>query len=428
MRWSKHRWSPHICTSKIFANNRGQELSYVKLLHSEGAPNAERSPNGTWPRFRNCLRLLRLQCIGVIFQNSTRWKSSTEHRKVAMYHSRQIVTSHVLLHILPLSAAATLWALQWTKYWIGMQTNVSTPLQFAAKFHELTMQASLVEVLLCAIRTEVVAGYVPLAALSGITQPTQLSYLWSIDFLSLFASPALRGWKRVALLFIIPFLLLLISFVGPSSAILVIPRPDTPEIVEEITTYLRKSVEEIFPSTLSKADGLNVYVLKPLRAAEAKSLRRDIQEFNSTVRGSSQWLSADSDGKTEVYKCILSHSCPFTSTCLVLFSTSESDEGSDAEWREKGALTHVATAPSCFCVNAYAYGRLHGAGKNRTTIFTTTHPVVSTRCTSNQWLKMSTNKSLTDSSYDANVFYLKVDGMSIGLLFDYRTLVDRVSD
>lgn len=34
------------------------------------------------------------------------------------------------------------------------QSNLSTLLQFAAKFHELTMQASLVEVLLCIIRTE----------------------------------------------------------------------------------------------------------------------------------------------------------------------------------------------------------------------------------------------------------------------------------
>jgi hypothetical protein len=118
------------------------------------------------------------------------------------------------------------------------------------------MQASLIEVLLCIVRTEAVNGYVPFGALSGATQPTQLSYLWSLDFASIFTTPVLRGWRKIAFLFTLPFLLLLTSFVGPSSAILMIPRPDTPHVVRDVTRYARKSIEDIYPSSLSAADGL----------------------------------------------------------------------------------------------------------------------------------------------------------------------------
>jgi hypothetical protein len=175
-----------------------------------------------------------------------------------MYHSRRIAASHILLHLFPLSVAMTLLILQWTKYWIGTQTSITTFLQFGAKSHELTMQASLVEVLLCVVRTEAVNGYVPFGALSGATQPTQVSYLWSLDLFSIITTPALRGWRKFAFLFTLPFLLLLISFVGPSSAILMIPRPDTPQVVRDVTRYARKSIKDIFPSSLSAADGLEL--------------------------------------------------------------------------------------------------------------------------------------------------------------------------
>jgi hypothetical protein len=175
-----------------------------------------------------------------------------------MYHSRRIAASHILLHLLPLAGAIILLVLQWTNYWIGTQTNISTFLQFVAKFHELILQASIVEFLLCVIRTELVNGYVPLGALSAATQPTQLSYLWSLDFVSIFTSPTIRGWRKAMVLLAIPFLLLLTSLVGPSSAILMIPRPETPHVVQDLTIYIRKSNQDLYPSLLSWGDGLDV--------------------------------------------------------------------------------------------------------------------------------------------------------------------------
>jgi hypothetical protein len=229
------------------------------LLDSENRVNAKRS-QGTWPRFRDSLRLFRLQFVSLIFGSLTRWKSNTEFRKVAMYRSRRVATSHSLLHLVPLSGAITGLTLQWSKYWVGTDTNDTTVLQFVAKFHELTMQASLVEALLGIIRAEAVNGYVPLGALSGATQPTQLSYLWSLDFISMAKSPALHRWRRALLLLTIPIIVILTSLVGPSTAILMIPRPNTPHIVEEVTLYALNSTEAIFPSRLTQSNGLGVYV------------------------------------------------------------------------------------------------------------------------------------------------------------------------
>jgi hypothetical protein len=169
-----------------------------------------------------------------------------------------MAATHSLLHLFPLVGAASLLILQWTKYWIGPQISVFTFLQFAAKFHELTMQASIIEVLLCVIRTEVADGYVPLGALSGLTQATQLSYLWSLDFVSIATSPALRGWRKAMFLLAIPWLLILTSLVGPSSAILMIPRPDNPQVINDVTLYVRKSSEELYAPVLSRADGMEV--------------------------------------------------------------------------------------------------------------------------------------------------------------------------
>lgn len=242
--------------SSATANDYRQRSLYVELLDSDDASNAKGAPQRTWAYLRDSLRPLRLQLINLVLDRFIGWKSDTEHRKVAMYCKRRVAASHVLLQLLPLGGAIALLILQWTNYWIGTQTNVSTFLQFAAKFHELTMQASLVEILLCVIRTEVVNGYIPLGALSSVTQATQLSYLWSLDFISTFKSPAHKGWRRIVFPLVILTVLPLTSLVGPSSAILMIPRPDTPHIIREDNRYLPNSTNDVYPSSLSRTNGL----------------------------------------------------------------------------------------------------------------------------------------------------------------------------
>lgn len=74
--------------------------------------------------------------------------SPFEQRKIAVYKSRRMAILSSLLHITPLFGAITLLVLHWMKYWVGESSSNATTLQFTAKFYELLMQASLVDVLL----------------------------------------------------------------------------------------------------------------------------------------------------------------------------------------------------------------------------------------------------------------------------------------
>jgi hypothetical protein len=249
-----------LFVDEIHFNGRRPQGTYVKLADREDTFEEKCSRKRTWPRLQDSLRPFRLQFISLIFGYLTNWKCNTEHRKVAMYRSRRVAALHSLLHLIPLCGAITILTLQWSNYWVGTETNDATLLQFAAKFHELTMQASLVEALLSIIRAEAVNGYVPLGALSAVTQPAQLSYLWSLDFISVFGSSALPGWRRAALVLTVPVIIILTSLVGPSSAILMIPRPGTSHIERKDTLYARNPIDTFYPPMLTQSNGLRLCV------------------------------------------------------------------------------------------------------------------------------------------------------------------------
>jgi hypothetical protein len=163
---------------------------------------------------------------------------------------------HTFFHLIPLGGAVALLVLRWKQYWIGYEAPDITRLQFVAKFHELLMQFSIIEVLVCLIRTEAVRGFVPLGALSGAVQATQLSYLWSLDFLSVVTSSTLQGWRWILFILMIPALLALTALVGPSSAVLLIPRPGSSQVIWELTRYLNQSLESLYPTYLDESYGL----------------------------------------------------------------------------------------------------------------------------------------------------------------------------
>lgn len=370
------------------------ENLYVELLDSGNASNAKGASQRTWPHFRHCLRVLRLQFINLVFERLVSWKSSTEHRKVAMYRKRRVAASHVLLQLFPLGGAIVLLILQWTKYWIGIQTNVSTFLQFTAKFHELTMQASLVEILLCVIRTNIVNGYIPLGALSSTTQATQLSYLWSLDFISTFKSPAFKGWQRTVFLLVILTIVPLTSLVGPSSAILMIPRPDTPHIVQEYNWYLPNSTDDVYPSSLSQHNGLIIDLLN----LETTIASRRTQVFLNEEQGSLIDMIASEECDSYLQRSLR-----------------------QSFFYNQDYVESNTTLPTClnselFIMSGADWRRLYRGVGNRTTILLQTlHPVVSTRCTT---------KSMRKSD---DIFYVR-ENRTLGVLFNTQTLVDRVSN
>lgn len=170
-----------------------------------------------------------------------------------MYQDRIVALIHSLPHLIPLGGAITLLVLHWTGRLVSfaLPENTSTTLQFVAKFHELLMQASITEVLLCLILTESVNIFVPLGALSGAMQATQLSYIWPLDFISIFKSSVIKGWRKFMFAVAIPVFILLISLVGPSSTILMIPKPNSPNSRPSVSRYVLNSTDTMYLAAIS---------------------------------------------------------------------------------------------------------------------------------------------------------------------------------
>jgi hypothetical protein len=186
-----------------------------------------------------------------IIGSALSWRTSKEHPKVAAYQSRRMAASNSLVHLVPTSGALVLLVLFWTRYWVGGASDNGTSLQFAAKLHELLMQASLVDILLYVIRFQAVSGYIPLGALSGAAKAPQLSYLWSLDFLSAIVSPDFGPRRKAAFTLSAVGLLLMTAVVGPSSAVLMIPRPDMPRTNTTITRYADARESSFFPDQVN---------------------------------------------------------------------------------------------------------------------------------------------------------------------------------
>jgi hypothetical protein len=227
------------------------------LLSSDERDASRGSSTLRSPKIRDFLRHTRLQILGKVFGRFSNWRQ--EPRKVAIHCNRQVAAFHCLLHMIPLGGAITLLTLRWTHYWVGSNSPDATTLQFVAKFHELLMQVSIMEIMLYIVRSEATRGFVPLGVLSGALQPTQLSYLWSLDFLSMFTSDAFRGrgWHKAGIIIAIPALLISTALVGPSSAVLMIPEPGCPKDIWSVDRRIR-SPEIVFRTQLGLADGLDM--------------------------------------------------------------------------------------------------------------------------------------------------------------------------
>jgi hypothetical protein len=237
--------SPYVLCIAIRppANSDRSHGSTASLLDNEKATasrSASRQPNS---KIRDFLRYMRL----LLF-----WRDKTEQRKIAAYQSRQMAVPISLRHVIPLVGATILLMLYWTKHWIGREPSILTALQFVAKLHEILMQASVVDILVYFIRSQALNGYIPLGALSGAAQASQLSYLWSLDFAAALGSRSLNVWRGLTFGLALFTLLVMITIVGPSSAVLMIPRPDMANINATTLRYLNASEKSLYPAYLDK--------------------------------------------------------------------------------------------------------------------------------------------------------------------------------
>ena len=191
------------------------------------------SPSDFWSKVKSgssaVFRALGFGLAIVLFRSLSRpfGKSFSEPTKVAIYSNRTIALLRALVHVIPFGLAVGEIVLNWQEHYLGGNVNNISYYQYAAKAHEICIQASLAAILFAYIRFEMALGRgLPFGALFSGLQLNQISTLWSAEFWASATTRHLPIQRRLSL-FCITFICITLAAVGgPSSAILVIPRLD----------------------------------------------------------------------------------------------------------------------------------------------------------------------------------------------------------
>lgn len=147
--------------------------------------------------------------------------------KIAIRRSRTTALLRTLIHIVPIGVALWEVIFNWNTYYVGSYALNQVYYQLGAKIHEIMMQASLAAIIFSYVRYEMALGDgLPFGALFSGLQINQVSYLWSMEFWGSLSSHTIPIRRKLAMVTIITLGFALASAVGPSSAILLIPRLD----------------------------------------------------------------------------------------------------------------------------------------------------------------------------------------------------------
>ena len=149
-----------------------------------------------------------------------------EPPKVAIRKNRASALFATLIHLIPLTGAIALVSINLYQYYIPRDSAKALIFyQLLAKIHEITIQASIAAIVFSYIRHEIVLGQgVPFGSLFCGLQVSQPSYLWSMEFWGSVRSDHLNLRRRFGLISLIVGAVVLSTVVGPSSAILLVPR------------------------------------------------------------------------------------------------------------------------------------------------------------------------------------------------------------
>lgn len=203
-----------------------------------------RPKSGRW--LTATFRSLKFQLLWFL----TKASKLDEVKKVALYKDRGAALSHTILHLLPAAVGTTLVILNLKTTYIGdMQTNSITALQFAAKLLEVLIQASIAAITLSIFRQCVLQmSQLPFGGLIAPYRTTDISFLWSAEFWGCVTAPAVHLKMKILLCLTLSAAIVLAALVGPSSAVLMIPRPmDNPCAV---ALYLLDQEDKIYPRVI----------------------------------------------------------------------------------------------------------------------------------------------------------------------------------
>lgn len=238
-------------TSSRGAYSAGKETSNERLYDLRGSSlSASTKPAGTFrQRWHRYVQVF-FRSNSLQFFNFLQWRGDVEPPKIAIEKSRWTVLVRSLLHLPPLAGCAVLLILTSTTTIVQPNSTFSS-LQFAAKLHEVLMQASIAAILLSHVRYEITqTGRVPFGSLFAPAQISSIGFIWSPEMIGTIQSKGIGWLRKFALVLHILFAIMLAAAVGPSSAILMIPRPIYP-LFGQCTVTLPTTVDALYPSHLT---------------------------------------------------------------------------------------------------------------------------------------------------------------------------------
>ena len=152
-------------------------------------------------------------------------KNFREPEKIAIYRSRVTALLGTLIHVVPLGVAIFEIVLNLKGHFVGSTFDKQSYFQFAAKAHEIVMQASIATILLSYIRYQISAGKgMPFGAVLSGLQFLQVSYLWSVELWSSILSKDFQLRRKTCFAVLILVCVTIAATAGPSSASLLIAR------------------------------------------------------------------------------------------------------------------------------------------------------------------------------------------------------------
>ena len=189
----------------------------------------------------SAFRFLRHQTVG---------KGYDEPIKVAIRKSRTQALMRAFIHIVPVCVALWEITINWNTYYLGATIRNQGYYQFGVKMHEMTAQASLAAIVFTYIRYEMSSGQgLPFGAMFSGLQISQASYLWSMEFWGSIYSKHLSIRRRITLILVVTSAIVLAAVVGPSSAILLIPRLEY-WLAGATDIWLNVTSQELWPDRL----------------------------------------------------------------------------------------------------------------------------------------------------------------------------------
>ena len=196
-------------------------------------------------------------------------------------------------------------------------------LQFVAKAHEMSMQASMAAISLSYIRQELIGhGFVPFGAMFPATQITQLSSLWSAEFWATVSSKYFTKHRLLRFLIIVPLCIILAAGAGPASAISMIPRQMKYPVSSTLTIF-NTTIDKIYPTFLgisginSSCANIDEMDLMPYAACPGsgwKVVRDLIQRRNRGKSGTETFVTSTASVSNPYYSTnLVVNGTPYTS-------------------------------------------------------------------------------------------------------------------